>query len=174
MQGGWQMLIIGIDPGIATTGYGVLESDGRRSTMLANGCIITAAGLPVPERLEQIHRELAKILDEYQPRVMAVEKLFFCKNTNSAMQVGEARGVVLLTGRLACLPVFEYTPLQVKQAVVGYGRAEKSQVQQMVKVLLRLAELPHPDDAADALAIALCHAHTGATQNKYSRRGTYV
>jgi crossover junction endodeoxyribonuclease RuvC len=168
------MRIIGIDPGIATTGYGVLDSDGQRSTMLAYGCIVTEAALPAPERLEQIHSQLSALLQTYQPAVMAVEKLFFCKNTNSAMQVGEARGVVLLTGRLGGLPVHEYTPLQVKQSVVGYGRAEKAQVQQMVKVLLRLPAIVRPDDAADALAIALCHAHSGTTLRAISRRGTYV
>lgn len=168
------MRIIGIDPGIATTGYGILDSNGQRSAAQAFGCITTAAELAVPERLQQIYNELTAIVAAYKPDAMAVEKLFFCKNTNSAMQVGEARGVVLLTGRLGGLPVFEYTPLQVKQSVVGYGRAEKAQVQQMVKILLGLEKIPRPDDAADALAIALCHAHAGTTLNAYGRRGTYV
>jgi crossover junction endodeoxyribonuclease RuvC len=168
------MRIIGIDPGIATTGYGVVDSNGQRSVMQAFGCITTPSGLPGPERLQQIYVELSELLTTYHPDVMAVEKLFFCKNVNSAMQVGEARGVLILSGRLAGLPVFEYTPLQVKQSVVGYGRAEKNQVQQMVKVLLGLTSIPRPDDAADALAIALCHAHSGATMTTYNRRGTYV
>lgn len=168
------MRIIGIDPGIATTGYGVVDSDAQRSAALAYGCITTEAGLEPAERLRQIHTGLTQILERYQPQVMAVEKLFFCKNTNSAMQVGEARGVALLCGCLAGLGVYEYTPLQVKQSVVGYGRADKLQVQQMVKILLGLTRIPSPDDAADALAVALCHAHAGATRAALGRRGTYV
>ena len=168
------MRIIGIDPGIATTGYGIVESDGQRSVVLDFGCVFTAAELPMPERLQQIYAELTELLHRYKPDIMAVEKLFFCKNVNSAMQVGEARGVLILAGRHAGLPVFEYTPLQVKQSVVGYGRAEKSQVQQMVKVLLCLSKIPRPDDAADALAIALCHAHSGSMLSAINRRGTYV
>jgi len=166
--------IIGIDPGIATTGYGLVESDGQKSIMLTFGCVTTSANLTTPERLEQVYQGLAEVVEKYRPDVMAVEKLFFAKNCKSVMQVGEARGVVLLAGRLAKLPIFEYTPLQIKQAVVGYGRAEKSQVQQMVKVLLGLPMIPRPDDAADALAIALCHAHTGSTAAAISRRGSYV
>lgn len=168
------MRIIGIDPGIATTGYGIIDSDGNKSSMLTFGCVKTSSELLVPERLEKVYNELAEILLTYKPDVMAVEKLFFSRNSNSAMQVGEARGVALLTGRLAGLDVFEYTPLQVKQSVVGYGRADKAQVQQMVKILLALTKIPRPDDAADALAIALCHAHAGATMTALHRRGTYV
>lgn len=168
------MRIIGIDPGIATTGYGILDSDGQKSAMLSFGCVTTDAALAAPERLELIYQGLREIVETYTPDVMAVEKLFFARNSNSAMQVGEARGVVLLTGRLAGLPVFEYTPLQVKQSVVGYGRAEKQQVQHMVKVLLGLPKIPRPDDAADALAIALCHAHAGSTMAALGRRGSYV
>jgi crossover junction endodeoxyribonuclease RuvC len=166
--------IIGIDPGIATTGYGVIDSDGNKSSMLTFGCVKTSPELLAPERLEKVYNELTEILLSYKPDVMAVEKLFFARNSNSAMQVGEARGVALLTGRLAGLDVFEYTPLQVKQSVVGYGRADKAQVQQMVKILLALTKIPRPDDAADALAIALCHAHAGATMTALHRRGTYV
>ena len=168
------MRIIGIDPGIATTGYGIVESDGHRSVAIEYGCILTAKDLPTPERLQIIYRDLTEVLRQFTPQVMAVEKLFFNKNINSAMQVGEARGVAVLTGIHAGLSVFEYTPLQVKQAVVGYGRAEKKQVQQMVKVLLNLAKIPRPDDAADGLAIALCHAHSGSTLHALGRRGTYV
>lgn len=168
------MRIIGIDPGIATTGYGVVQTDGQRSAALDFGCIATASDLPMPQRLERIYDELKFIVERYQPNVMAVEKLFFSKNSNSAMQVGEARGVVVLAGCHAGMHVYEYTPLQVKQAVVGYGKAEKLQVQQMVKMLLGLSKIPRPDDAADALAIALCHAHAGATLTALSRRGTHV
>ena len=168
------MRIIGIDPGIATTGYGIVDSDGHRSMAIEYGCVITAKELPTPERLQIIYRKLTDIVEQFEPQVMAVEKLFFNKNITSAMQVGEARGVAVLSGMHAGLAVFEYTPLQVKQAVVGYGRAEKTQVQQMVRVLLNLAKIPRPDDAADGLAIALCHAHSGTTLNALIRRGTYV
>ncbi|MBT9139864.1 MAG: Crossover junction endodeoxyribonuclease RuvC [Dehalococcoidia bacterium] len=168
------MRIIGVDPGIATTGYGFVESDGNRSIMLAFGCVITAPDLATPARLELVYRGLTEVVEKFRPDVMVVEKLFFAKNCKSVMQVGEARGVALLVGQLAMLSVFEYTPLQIKQAVVGYGRAEKSQVQQMVKVLLGLPTIPRPDDAADALAVALCHAHTGSNSAAISRRGNYV
>ncbi|MBS4007158.1 MAG: crossover junction endodeoxyribonuclease RuvC [Clostridium sp.] len=168
------MRIIGIDPGIATTGYGLVESDGQKSIMLAFGCVATSPDIATPERLEIVYQGLTEVVEKYRPNVMAVEKLFFAKNCKSVMQVGEARGVALLVGRLAKLSVFEYTPLQIKQAVVGYGRAEKSQVQQMVKVLLGLTRIPRPDDAADALAVALCHAHTGANSATVCRRGSYV
>ncbi|MDW7650815.1 MAG: crossover junction endodeoxyribonuclease RuvC [Bacillota bacterium] len=168
------MRIIGIDPGIATTGYGVVETNGQRSVAVAFGCIKTASDLPGPQRLAQIYGELTDLVAQYAPDAMAVEKLFFARNSTSAMQVGEARGVAVLAGQLAGLRVYEYTPLQVKQSVVGYGRAEKSQVQQMVKVLLCLSEIPRPDDAADALAIALCHAHSGPMIAVLGRRGNYV
>lgn len=168
------MRIIGIDPGIATTGYGIVESDGQKSRMVVYGCVTTDSGLATPERLKLIFDGLTMIMEKYRPEVMTVEKLFFAKNCKSVMQVGEARGVVLLAGQLAKMPIFEYTPLQVKQSVVGYGKAEKMQVQQMVKLLLRLPKIPRPDDAADALAIAICHAHAGSTAALISRRGEYV
>ncbi|MCW3490802.1 crossover junction endodeoxyribonuclease RuvC [Dethiobacter alkaliphilus] len=168
------MRIIGIDPGIATTGYGIVDSDGHRSVAIEYGCVLTDKDLPGPQRLQCIYRELSAVVSRFEPQVMAVEKLFFNKNINSAMQVGEARGVAILTGMHAGLDIFEYTPLQVKQSVVGFGRAEKKQVQQMVKVLLNLTKIPRPDDAADALAVALCHAHSGTTLNALTRRGTYV
>lgn len=168
------MRIIGVDPGLAITGYGVVESDGCCSRLVDFGCIRTAADVACPERLERIYRELGAVLARTGPSVMAVEKLFFSKNSSSAMQVGEARGVVMLAGRHANLPVFEYTPLQVKQAVVGYGRAEKRQVQQMVKCILALQVVPGPDDAADALALAICHAHTGPTRAVNPRGGRHV
>lgn len=161
------MRIIGIDPGLATTGYGIVDSDGYSSSLVSFGCIRTDAQLEGPERLKIIYNDLNSLLAEYQPVIMAVEKLFFNRNITSAMQVGEARGVAVLAGCNAGLPVCEYTPLQVKQAVVGYGRAEKQQVQHMVRFLLALNAIPRPDDAADALAVAICHAHTG---NSFGRR----
>ncbi|NLN07831.1 MAG: crossover junction endodeoxyribonuclease RuvC [Firmicutes bacterium] len=164
------MRILGIDPGIATTGFAVLETDGIKSRALIYGCIRTSAGQPMPDRLHTLYSRLQEILSSYQPDNVAIEKLFFAKNANSAMQVGEARGVAVLAACHAGLAVFEYTPLQVKQAVVGYGKAEKGQVQQMVKLLLALEEIPRPDDAADALAIAICHAHTVAALQAAGRR----
>lgn len=168
------MRILGIDPGIAITGFGVVETDGQRSSALAYGCIRTPASLSMPERLEKIYQQLQELFARHQPQEVAIEKIFFAKNANSAMQVGEARGVAVLTAKIAGLHVSEYTPLQVKQAVVGYGRAEKNQVQQMVKMLLGLDHLPRPDDAADGLAIALCHAHSCAGRTALQRRKSYV
>jgi crossover junction endodeoxyribonuclease RuvC len=154
------MIILGIDPGTAITGYGVVRQEGNHLKQLACGAIRTAADLPLPDRLHQIHLELKRLITEFQPDVVAVEELFFNKNVRTVMAVGQARGVVLLSAVTAGLAVAEYTPLQVKLAVVGYGRAEKAQVQEMVRVLLCLREIPKPDDAADALAIAICHAHS--------------
>lgn len=165
------MRIIGIDPGLATTGYGIVDSDGYRCSLVEFGCVKTGAELENPERLKIIYNDLHSLLTKYQPAVMAVEKLFFSRNVTSAMQVGEARGVAVLAGCHAGLVVSEYTPLQVKQAVVGYGRAEKQQIQHMVRVLLTLKTVPRPDDAADALAVAICHAHSS---NGHGWRKNYV
>lgn len=155
------MITIGIDPGTATTGYGIVKdaSDGRL-TEICHGVIRTDSKTPYPLRLKAIHNELTAIIEQYNPQSIAIEELFFNRNVSTAMTVGQARGVVILTGVLADLDVSEYTPLQVKEAVTGYGRAEKIQVQQMVKTLLGLVEIPRPDDAADALAVAICHLHS--------------
>jgi crossover junction endodeoxyribonuclease RuvC len=163
------MRVLGIDPGIALTGYGIVESLGDRRVMLDFGCIRTPSSQESSGRLDHIYREIMLLAKRHKPDVMAVEKLFFNKNIISAMQVSEARGVAVLAGSHAGLPVFEYTPLQVKQAVAGYGRAEKAQVQQMVKILLSLSQTPKPDDAADALALALCHINTGRLQSIIER-----
>lgn len=168
------MRIMGVDPGIAITGYGVVDSDGCRSILIDYGCIRTSAEDSTQRRLEHIYRELRAVLARNGGEVMVVEKIFFSRNSCSAMQVGEARGVVILAGQHASLQVFEYTPLQVKQAVTGYGRAEKRQIQQMVACLLALKQLPRPDDAADALALALCHAHTGLSRAAVSRMDKHV
>jgi len=152
------MIILGIDPGTATTGFGVLEKDGSKLEVIDYGCILTGAKLPMPERLNLIAKDLKKIIKKYKPQTMAVEDLFFFKNAKTAITVGQARGVILFVGQEQGLEVVEYTPLQVKQAVVGYGRAEKKQVQYMVKAILSLKSVPKPDDAADALAIAICCA----------------
>jgi len=154
------MLILGIDPGTAIMGYGLIEKRGHKLTPVTYSCWRTPAQLTQAERLLMLYQKLSDFLTSYQPEHMAVEELFFNRNTTTALSVGQARGIVLLAAAQKNIPVFEYTPLQVKQAVVGYGQAEKIQVQHMVKALLGLAEIPKPDDAADALAIAICHAHS--------------
>lgn len=152
------MIILGIDPGLATVGYAVIEYKGNRYKTIDYGTIRTDSKTIFPERLKIIYDELSNIIDRYNPVDLAVEELFFNKNVKTAIQVGQARGVEILAAIHKGLEVYEYTPLQVKQAVVGYGRAEKSQVQEMVKILLNLKEIPKPDDAADALAVAICHS----------------
>lgn len=152
-------IILGIDPGLADTGYGLLIKE-EELKYLTHGCIKTKAGLAMADRLKKIYQELKSIIKKYSPEVIAVEKLFFCKNVKTALDVGQARGVILLTASQATLQLEEYTPLQVKQAVVGYGKADKQQIQAMVKTILRLKKIPEPDDAADALAIAICCAHS--------------
>ncbi|MGE5371753.1 MAG: crossover junction endodeoxyribonuclease RuvC [Solirubrobacterales bacterium] len=154
------MLVLGIDPGTATTGYGLVSGSGSRLVMEATGVVKTAAGLDLSTRLLQIHHEVNQIIDRYQPDCMAIEELFFNQNAKTFFAVAQSRGAVILTAAQRGLPVAEYTPLQVKQAVVGYGRAEKRQIQEMVKRLLNLAAIVKPDDAADALAIAICHLHS--------------
>lgn len=154
------MLILGVDPGIAITGYGLLEQNGNRIKPLKYGVIRTSSDLMAAERLMAIHQKITYLVKEYKPEVMVVEELFFNKNTRTALTVGQARGVIMLVSAEQRIKFAEYTPLQVKMAVVGYGRAEKRQVQEMVRVLLGLKEIPKPDDAADALAIAICHAHS--------------
>ena len=150
-------IILGIDPGIADTGYGVIRKNQAGGLeCLAYGSIKTKAGEELPFRLEIINKEIEKIIKKYKPKLMAVEDLYFCNNAKTALIVGQARGVVLLTGRQNKLPIVSFTPLQVKQAVSAYGKASKMQVQKMVKLILNLDELPKPDDAADALAVAIC------------------
>jgi crossover junction endodeoxyribonuclease RuvC len=153
------MIILGIDPGTAITGYGIVEVKGNKFYYLGHGCIFTDAKLPMEKRIQKIYEKVSELVEIYRPNDLAVEELFFNKNVQTAITVGQARGVVLLVGAMKGLNVKGYTPLQVKQAVVGYGRAQKCQVQQMVKTFLNLNEIPKPDDAADALAIAICHAH---------------
>jgi crossover junction endodeoxyribonuclease RuvC len=154
-------LALGIDPGTATTGYGLVRShpDGSLEAV-SFGVITTPKEMPAPERLDLLYQALNKILDQYSPETCAVEKLFFQKNVSTAIAVGQARGVLLLALAQKGLDVAEYTPNEVKQAVAGYGSAEKRQVQEMVRILLVLPEIPRPDDAADALAIAICHLNT--------------
>ncbi|MFI5358606.1 MAG: crossover junction endodeoxyribonuclease RuvC [Halanaerobiales bacterium] len=160
------MLILGIDPGLAIVGYSLVEKKGNRFSVCDYGVIRTPAEATNCQRLMTIFEELSNLIATYQPDEMAVEELFFNKNVKTAIEVGQARGVILLTGAQAGLRVAEYTPLQVKQAVVGYGRASKEQVQQMVKALLNLSSLPKPDDAADALAVAICHGNSRTVISK--------
>jgi crossover junction endodeoxyribonuclease RuvC len=154
------LIVLGIDPGTATTGYGVVERIGSRIRAIDYGCIQTPSTFPLPERLLEIHAAIEDLIERHEPTLMAVERLFFNRNVQTAFAVGQARGAVLLTAAEHGLPVFEFTPNEVKTAVTGYGRAPKDQVQRMVQIVLGLAELPRPDDAADALAIAICLAHS--------------
>lgn len=149
-------IILGIDPGIADTGYGVIKEEGVKLDCLVYGSIKTKAGADLITRLEVLYEELDKVVKKYKPGLAAIEQLFFNKNVRTALLIGQARGVVLLTLKQNKLPIIEFTPLQVKQAVAAYGRASKRQVQKMVKLILNLNELPRPDDAADALAVAIC------------------
>jgi len=157
------MRILGIDPGIATIGFGVLESDGRRHQLIKCGVITTPAHTGLSLRLEQIFDDMSDILEMFRPDVVSIEELFFNTNLTTGISVAHGRGVILLACRKAGVKVFEYTPLQVKQAVVGYGRAEKKQVMDMVKRICNLSSAPKPDDAADAVALALCHARSATS-----------
>ena len=154
------MRIIGIDPGTAITGWGVVEGDGDELRPVAYGVITTAAGTPLPRRLQIIYRELTDIIAQWQPESSAIEELFFSKNAKTALAVGHGRGAAMLALANADLPITEYKPLEVKQAITGYGGADKRQMQQMVKLLLSLDDIPRPDDAADALGVAICHLHS--------------
>lgn len=154
------MKILGIDPGTGIVGFGVIESKGGQLKMLDAGVIKTPVKQQDSTRLKTIFEELSEIIEQNKPNVMAVEKLFFAQNVTTAMSVSQARGVILLCGEQSGLTVFEYTPLQIKQAVTGYGKAEKHQVQEMVRTILKLKETPKPDDCADALATAICHANS--------------
>lgn len=153
------MRVLGIDPGTARTGYGIVERDGNALKVVDFGCLETLSSAPPAERLLSIHRGVLQLIELHRPEMVGVERLFFNRNVQTAFAVGQARGVVLLAAATHGLPVHEYGPHEVKIAVTGYGRADKGQVQRMVQTLLGLAELPRPDDAADALAVAICLAH---------------
>ena len=154
------MLVLGVDPGLAITGYSLVQEEAGDLALVTYGAITTRARLNISERLQILHAELKELIGRYAPDTAAVEELFFGANMKTAMLVGEARGVVLLTLAMADVPVCEYTPLQIKQAITGYGRATKTQMQRMVRMLLDLDDIPQPDDAADAVAIAICHLHS--------------
>jgi crossover junction endodeoxyribonuclease RuvC len=161
--------VFGIDPGSERTGYGCVETDGRRHQMVACGAIAAQAKDDFPARLARIHRELSALLAQHRPDCVAVENVFYATNVRSALKLGHARGVAMLAAVEANCEVVEYSPAEVKRAVVGYGRAEKHQVAQMVKLLLGLARVPSPHDAADALAVAICHAHAAPRQAALAR-----
>jgi crossover junction endodeoxyribonuclease RuvC len=164
------MLVIGIDPGTATTGYGLVkESEDGSLVAVDYGVILTPAGAPMAERLVQLYGQLNEILLLHQPISGAVEKLFFQRNVTTAISVGQARGVALLALAQAGMGVSEYTPMAIKQAVAGYGGADKMQIQQMVRALLNLEDIPRPDDAADALAVAICHLHSARIESLYNQ-----
>ena len=154
------MLVLGIDPGTAITGYGLVREEEDGLVLVGCGVITTPADQPLPQRLQAIYRGLTAIIGEHRPDQVAVEELFFSRNVRTALSVGQARGVVLLAAAEAGLPLYEYKPLEVKQTVAGYGGADKRQVQEMVRLLLDLEQVPEPDDAADAVAVAVCHIHS--------------
>lgn len=153
------MRILGIDPGSGSTGYGLIETDGSRHRAIAFGAIKTQTRQPFHVRLLKIHKDLTGILSREKADIMAIEEVFHATNVQSALRLGHARGIALLVAAQHSLSVYEYSPLEIKSAVVGYGRAEKTQIQTMVRLLLELPEIPSPDHAADALAVAICHAH---------------
>lgn len=160
------MRILGIDPGIAIMGYGIIDYETNKFAVIDYGAVITKAGIPKSVRLSEIYNGLLSIIKKYKPDAISIEELFFNKNAKTVITIGESRGVSILAGVNCGIQINEYTPLQVKQAVVGYGRADKNQVQQMVKILLNLNEIPKPDDVADALAVAICHCHSNNINEK--------
>lgn len=160
------MRILGIDPGYAILGYGIIDMKGNHFSVCGYGAITTDASMDMPDRLKHLYTELMNIIQEYEPDQVSIEELFFNTNNKTAILVGQARGVIILACANSGLEISEYTPLQIKQGLVGYGRAEKKQVQTMVKAILNLSEIPKPDDTADALAAAICHGHSAGTNNK--------
>ncbi len=157
------MRILGIDPGVATIGFGLVEAERARSRLFRYGVITTPAGLPLSTRLYQISQDMNQLIEQFKPDEIAVEELFFSKNITTGIAVAHGRGVILLEAERSGVPVFEYTPMQVKQAVAGYGGADKRQVMLMTQRLLKMKEIPRPDDAADALAIAICHGRSATS-----------
>ncbi len=159
------MIILGIDPGLATIGFGVISADKGVFSAIDYGIVSTPKDEGHPVRLKMISDGISALIDKYKPDQIAVEQLFFAKNVKTALSVAEARGVILLTAVVKCGRLYEYTPNQIKVAITGYGSADKYQMQNMVKILLKLSDIPRPDDAADALAVALCHAQTNRFSN---------
>lgn len=155
-----QMIIMGIDPGFAITGYGIVKYEGNRFSVLDYGAVTTEASMKLSQRLLVLSQQLELLIMQHKPDAVAIEELFFNKNIKTALTVGHGRGVAVVSAARCGVDIYEYTPLQVKQAVVGYGRAEKAQIQQMVKSILNLSKIPKPDDVADALAVAICHGNS--------------
>lgn len=160
------MRILGIDPGFAITGYSIIDYIGNRFILVDSGAVTTKAGESFPLRLSKLYTDINLIIDQYQPEAISVEELFFNNNVKTAINVAQARGIILVAGCQKNIPTYEYTPLQVKQAVVGYGRADKIQVQKMVKTILKVDTLPKLDDITDSMAIAICHAHSAKFSQK--------
>ena len=166
------MRILGVDPGIATVGFAVLDADKRSQRLLTCGVITTPAKTQLSSRLDQIYRDLNELIAQFHPEAMAVEELFFNTNITTGIAVAHGRGIILCTAEKSGVPLYEYTPMQVKQAVTGYGKAVKKQVQEMTRILLHLPAVPKPDDTADALAMAITFCHTNGNQlNRFARRG---
>ncbi len=157
------MVILGIDPGVATIGFGVINAESQKNTLIQYGTITTPAGIPLASRLLQISNDMEELIHLFQPDEMAIEELFFSTNITTGISVAHGRGVILLAAEKLGVPIFEYTPIQVKQAVAGYGKADKKQVMLMTQRLLHMNRLPRPDDAADALAIAICHSRAATS-----------
>lgn len=164
------MVIMGIDPGVATIGFGVIEAQRGKNKLIQYGAVTTPPGIPLSERLVQIHQDIHQLLKLFHPEEIAVEELFFSKNITTGISVAHGRGVILLAVAEAGIPLFEYTPMQVKQSVAGYGKAEKRQVMDMTRRLLQLDKVPRPDDAADALALAICHGRAATSLLNTERR----
>ena len=160
------MRILGIDPGFAITGYSIIDYQGNKFKLIDSGAVTTKAGVSFPQRLTKIYDDLSMIIDKYKPDAISVEELFFNNNVKTAINVAQARGVVLVVGCQKQIPTYEYTPLQIKQAVAGYGRADKIQVQKMVKAILNVEKLPKLDDTTDSMAAAICHAHSARYSEK--------
>ena len=165
------MRILGIDPGYAIMGWAVLDMEGNHFKAVDYGSITTDAGVPMPERLEHLYAQLSSIIEQYRPQEASIEELYFNNNAKTVIQVGQARGVAVLACIQGGLSISEYTPLQIKQALVGYGRADKKQGQAMVKTILNLKEVPKPDDTADAVAAAICHGHSAGNRRRTVRKG---
>ncbi len=167
------MVILGIDPGYAIVGCGIIRYENNNFTLMGYGAITTDKNMPFNQRLKKIYDDLTELIERFKPDAVSIERLYFNTNQKTAIDVAQARGVIVLAVENAGIPIFEYTPLQVKQSMVGYGRAEKNQVQEMTKMFLHLDKIPKPDDAADALALAICHGHSSSSLilNEVNRRG---
>jgi crossover junction endodeoxyribonuclease RuvC len=161
------LIVLGIDPGYALMGWSVVEGDGSRMKLINYGCIETKAGVPMPDRLRTLQLGIRDLLNIYKPDDVAFEELFFARNVTTALMVGAARGAAIIAAAEYTRNLYEYTPMQIKQAVTGYGKADKKQVQQMVKLLLKMDEIPKPDDAADAIACAITHCQAGTARNQF-------